>query len=510
MSLTSLIRPLFLPRAKSSLRAAVNCETSQRSLLAHMIAVASNTYWAAIHNFHSVRSYEEFAEKCPVTPYRRLRPEVMKMIAGRANILWPGTCRRFAQSSGTSDGASKYIPVTDASLSMCHFAGPRAVVAHYLLHHPESRMFDGKAFILGGSFASNIATPKGVKIGDLSAQLIDRVPSLVNLVRIPKKSVALLPDWNKKLPLLVESSLNCNVTNLSGVPSWFLTLLKEVLAAKGVSTLAEVWPDLEVFFHGGISFAPYRQQYEEITRGLNMNFVDTYNASEGFFAFQDSPESEAMFMLMDCGVFYEFQPLDTDLPPLPAWKVEKDKIYSLIITAVNGLWRYPLGDTVRIESVEPLKITITGRTKSFINAFGEELMVFNADAAIARTCSQTHASVANYTAAPVFASRNSKGRHEWIIEFNTMPDSIDHFAALLDLNLTLENSDYRAKRAGNIFLDPLSITVAPQGLFDKWLSLNGGKLGGQRKIPRLANDRHIIDSMLDILNQQTTQTTTIS
>lgn len=501
MGITRFIRPFMLGRANHMLDACADPESTQRRVLASLLTTAKDT--EAVRNMALVGScrYEDFAEAKPLTPYDVIRQDVMRMIAGERDILWPGRCRWYAQSSGTSDGRSKYIPVTDQSLRRNHYPGASQAVAHYLLHNPKSRVFDGKALILGGSFntGQEPKRPHGVYVGDLSATLIRRITPLAELVRVPSRRIALMHDWSEKLPLLVRAAAAAKVSNLSGVPSWMLTVMRGVLAYTGASSLNDVWPGLEVFFHGGIGFEPYRQQYCDITDRDKMHFVNTYNASEGFFAVQNDPSDQAMLLLLDADVFFEFQPLDSDLTPVPAWQVEQGRVYSLVITASNGLWRYPIGDTVRIDSVAPLKISIAGRTKSYINAFGEELMVFNADAAITRTCSELDCAVANYTAAPVFTTARSHGRHQWLIEFSRAPRSLDEFAARLDHNLTLENSDYAAKRAHDIFLDPLSVMVAPQGLFDRWLARNGGKLGGQRKIPRLSNDRAVIDSMISMI-----------
>lgn len=373
--------------------------------------------------------------------------------------------------------------------------------------NPNSRIFDGKAFILGGSYANELNLKKDVVVGDLSANLINNINPLVNLVRIPGKRIALMEDWSKKLPALVEASRRQNVTNISGVPSWFLSVIKEVMRTEGAASIHDVWPNLEVFFHGGISFKPYRSQYEAITDSSKMHFVETYNASEGFFAVQTSFDTQAMLLLLDLGVFYEFIPLsdvdNSDPQTLTVDEVEAGRTYELVITACNGLWRYRIGDTVKVECTHPLKITIAGRTKHFINAFGEELMVHNADAALERACRDTGAAVANYTVAPVFATATTKGRHEWLIEFSRRPADINRFADTLDACLQKENSDYEAKRFQGIFIDRLSIVEARQGLFDDWLLKRSGRLGGQRKIPRLYNSRDIIDDMLE-MNKPTT------
>ena len=409
----------------------------------------------------------------------------------------------FAQSSGTSDGRSKYIPITRESFQWNHYVGSSDVVSHYLNLNPASRIFSGKAFILGGSFANNLQLKPGVRVGDLSANLIENMNPLANLVRIPSKQVALMEDWVEKLPMLVEASLNANVTNLSGVPSWFLTVLREVLKKSGKSCIHDVWPNLEVFFHGGIAFEPYRQQYEEICDMSKMHFLDTYNASEGFFAVQSDWDSEAMLLLLDVGVFYEFLPVEesnSDTPEVyPIWEIEQGRTYELIITAANGLWRYRLGDTVTIEQLNPVKITIAGRTHSFIHAFGEELMVHNADRAITLAAQETDAEVLNYTAAPVYSISGQRGHHQWLIEFAREPQDEERFMQLLDQHLREVNSDYDAKRSGDIFLAPPTLVVAPMGLFDRWLA-STGKLGGQRKVPRLNNNRTIIEQMLAIMS----------
>lgn len=490
---------MFAHRYKTWCEAAADIESSQRRQLAWLLAKGTGTMLGEQYHFNTIDRYETFRHRVPVVKYEQIRQLVMKMIDGQKDILWPGRITRFAQSSGTSDGKSKYIPVTPDSLRMNHYKGGFDCVAHYLNSNPGSRIFDGKAFILGGSFANELNLNDNVHVGDLSANLIDNINPLVNFIRVPSKKIALMADWTEKLPLLVENSMNANVTNISGVPSWFLTVLKTVLAEKGVTSIHDVWPNLEVFFHGGISMEPYRTQYSRITDPGRMHYVETYNASEGFFAIQTDPESHWLEAVPDNGMFFEFIPLDQIDEPfpdaVPAWKAEPGRTYALVITAANGLWRYSLGDTVTIQQTSPLKFTIAGRTKHFINAFGEELMVYNAEHAMAATCKQLGCEVANYTAAPVYAGDNSRGCHQWLVEFSRRPDSAKEFAAVLDHNLQAENSDYQAKRSGNIFLDPPSVVEANPGLFDKWLA-STGKLGGQRKVPRLCPDRRYIDPML--------------
>ena len=500
INLTPLARAIFSHRVKKSLRWVGDGEQAQRDQLAWLIAKARRTHWGESYHYEAIRSYEDFAQKVPVSTYEDLAPWIMRQLGGEKDVLWRGRVNRFAQSSGTSNGKSKYIPVTSDALQLCHYKGSSSVVAHYLNLYPDSRMFSGKGLILGGSFANEVDDlRKDARVGDLSAHLIDKVNSLVDIVRIPSKDIALMEDWEKKLPALVEASIGENITNLSGVPSWFLVLLKAVIEKAGATTIHEVWPNLEVFFHGGISFKPYRSQYAAITDVSKMRYIEAYNASEGFFAVQDTIDSRAMLLLLDLGVFYEFMPLDQlDNPSpqlVPMWKVEPGKVYGLVISSCNGLWRYAIGDTVKIESVNPVRISIAGRTKHFINAFGEELMVHNAEAAIAKVCDEMDCAILNYTVAPVYAADNSKGRHEWLIEFSKRPADLDMFATRLDELLQQENSDYQAKRYKGIFLDSLTIVEAKEGLFDCWLG-STGKLGGQRKVPRLANNRQFIEPML--------------
>lgn len=496
---TPFVRKHFVARLYDHLRYRDYADALQQGVLVKLIENASLTEMGRKYDFSSMRTYRDFATSVPLYRYEDLRPQIMRMVNGEANVLWRGKCFNFAQSSGTSDGKSKYIPITADALKKNHYRGASDVVSHYLNLNPDSRIFSGKAFILGGSFANELNLKPGTHVGDLSATLIQNINPLVNLFRVPGKRVALMPDWHEKLPALVEAALNENVTNLSGVPSWFLTVLKEVMAKKGVSCIHEVWPNLEVFFHGGIAFAPYREQYEKICDMGKMHFLDTYNASEGFFAVQSSWETTAMLLLLDIGVFYEFIPVadsaSSSPDVIPVWEVEAGQTYEMVITACNGLWRYRIGDTVTVEQTHPVKIRIAGRTKSFINAFGEELMVHNADAAITKASALTGAQVLNYTAAPVYAGDHSRGRHQWLVEFARMPSSKDEFMKILDQSLREVNSDYDAKRSGGIFLDAPELVVATPGLFDRWLG-STGKLGGQRKIPRLSNNRDIIEQML--------------
>ena len=505
INFTPLVRSHFQDRLQEHVRYINHADAVQQGELVRLIEKAALTRIGRKYDFSTIRTYRQFASTLPLYSYEDLRPQIMRMINGIKDELWPGRCMNFAQSSGTSDGRSKYIPVTGESFRWNHYVGASDVVSHYLNLNPESRIFSGKAFILGGSFANNLKLKPGVRVGDLSANLIENMNPFANLVRIPNKQVALMEDWTEKLPMLVDSAIGQNVTNLSGVPSWFLTVLREILDKTGKSCIHEVWPNLEVFFHGGIAFEPYRHQYEEICDMSRMHFLDTYNASEGFFAVQSDWSSEAMLLLLDVGVFYEFLPIeesDSETPEVyPIWEIEAGRTYELIITAANGLWRYRLGDTVTVEQLNPVKITIAGRTRSFINAFGEELMVHNADHAITMASQETDAEVLNYTAAPVYSQEGRKGHHQWLIEFERKPADESRFMQLLDQHLREVNSDYDAKRSGDIFLAAPSLVVAPAGLFDRWLA-STGKLGGQRKVPRLSNNRHIIEQMLAMMDKK--------
>jgi len=472
-------------------------ERVQAGELRRLLRAASATAIGRRYGFASLAGASDdamvarYSGEVPAHDYEDLRPLVMRMLGGERDLLWPGVTRNFAQSSGTSGGKSKYIPVTEASLRLNHFAGAADAVGSYLLHNPASRLFSGRALILGGSFANELTSlPAGVKVGDLSATLIDRTPAVAELLRTPGKRVALMADWDVKLPALVEDALRHRITSLSGVPSWFLILLREVMRRAEVDSLHDIWPGLEVFFHGGISFKPYRAEYEGFTDPRRMHFMETYNASEGFFAVQTDPARPGgMHLLLDRGVYYEFSPMMTDGSwgtPLPLAEVAEGRTYAMVISAPNGLWRYCPGDTVRFLSTRPPVIEITGRTKSFINAFGEELMEHNAEEAMARVCRSMGVRVADYTAGPVYAADGRRGRHCWLVEFTEAPADMAAFAAKLDAELQRVNSDYQAKRAGGIFLDPPEVRPMEPGHFARWLATHGsGKLGGQRKVPRL-------------------------
>lgn len=507
MGITKLARPIFLERAKQIERYSTDAVSIQREVLRRLLKKAENTEYGRNHLFNNTVSYEQFAKNVPVNTYEELKGDIDRMRHGEANILWPEQVKWYAKSSGTTNDKSKFIPVTSVGLQKIHYAGGTDVVALYLKNHPESKLFDGKALILGGSHSPNYNLPNSL-VGDLSAILIENINPFVNLVRVPKKKTALLSDFELKRDRIAHEVMNKNVTNLSGVPSWMLSVLVRVMELKGVNTLDEIWPNLEVFFHGGIAFAPYRPQYEQIIKSSKMHYMETYNASEGFFGIQDNPDDKSLLLMIDYDIFYEFCPMEamsddgTVADPskiVPLEGVELYKNYAMIISTSCGLWRYLIGDTVSFTSRNPYKFIITGRTKHFINAFGEELIVDNAEQGLEHACKVTGAEIAEYTAAPFFMDDNAKCRHQWLIEFKKEPEDIENFAAILDTKLQQLNSDYEAKRYKSITMQQLEIVKAKPGLFNQWLK-NAGKLGGQHKVPRLSNSRKIIEELLFLQN----------
>ena len=497
MSLTQIIGKVFVPRQRALEKHLNGGKALQLAVLEHLIHTAKDTEYGLNHAFSGINGYDDFTTHVPVNTYEELKGDIDRMRQGEADILWPGRVKWYAKSSGTTNDKSKFIPVSSEGLQKIHYAGGRDSVALYLRNNPKSRMFDGKGLILGGSHAPNYNLP-GSLVGDLSAILIENINPLVNLVRVPKKQTALLSDFEIKREKIAREAMTKNVTNISGVPSWMLSVLTCMMEMTGKTHLEEVWPNIEVFFHGGVAFTPYRKQYEQLITSTNMHYMETYNASEGFFGIQDDPTDKAMMLMLDYGVFYEFIPMDGG-DPVPLWGVETGKNYAMVISTSCGLWRYEIGDTVQFTSTNPYKFIISGRTKHFINAFGEELIVDNAEQGLAYACEQTGAEVSEYTAAPVFMDANAKCRHQWLIEFAKRPQDLQRFSDLLDKRLQEINSDYEAKRYKDITLQHLEIVEARQNLFNDWLKLRG-KLGGQHKVPRLSNSRDIIEQLLK-LNQ---------
>ena len=501
--LTKTISLFFRPRQQVLRHYAERADDLQHQQLRYLLTTAKNTEWGKRYDFSSIRTWRDFQARIPVQNYETLKEDIARMIDGESNILWPTPVRWFAKSSGTTNDKSKFLPVSQEILKKTHYQGGFDSVALYLENTPGSRFFLHKGLILGGSHAP-APLNKQVHCGDLSAVLLQNLNPLVNLVRVPSKKIILMDEWESKIKAIVESTSHADVNSLSGVPSWMLVLIRAVLRHTGREYLTDVWPNLEVFFHGGISFEPYREQYKALIPSDRMHYMETYNASEGFFGIQNDPTDHSLLLMLDYGIFYEFIPfeeVESDNPTvLPLESVEVGKNYAMLISTPGGLWRYEIGDTVRFTSLRPYKFVISGRTKHYINAFGEELMVDNADKALARTCQQTGARVKDYTAAPLFLLDKAKGRHQWLIEFEVMPPSIPEFAALLDRELQALNSDYEAKRYKEISLQPLEVVVASKDSFYEWLKRKG-KAGGQHKIPRLSNSRAIFEAIEEISNK---------
>ncbi len=498
MNITRLVRPIFSPRIKKIENYATEAEEIQMKVLRSLIAAAKDTEWGRQHYFKDVDTYEQFAAACPVSDYDALKASIDRMRHGERDVLWPGRVDWYAKSSGTTSDKSKFIPVSRQGLKDTHYAGGFDSVSLYLHNTPESRLFDGRALVLGGSHASNYNVKHSL-VGDLSAILIENMNPLVNYVRVPSKKTALLADFELKRERIAREAMHRDVRSLSGVPSWMLSVLDHMLEISGCETIDELWPRLEVFWHGGVAFTPYREQYRRIIRSSHMHYMETYNASEGFFGIQSNPADKALLLMIDYGVFFEFIPmseLGNEQPTVvPLWGVKPGQNYAMVISTSSGLWRYLIGDTVRFTQTNPYKFIISGRTKSFINAFGEELVVDNAEQGLARACAATGAEVLEYTAAPVFMDAEGHCRHQWLLEFAKEPADKAAFAQMLDKALQDINSDYEAKRFKNITLQPLELITARSGLFNDWLK-SRGKLGGQHKVPRLSNDRKIIDELL--------------
>ena len=475
----------------------------QRDVLLELLKQAAKTEYGNRFGFNSIKTIEEFQKRVPIVDYETLKPYIDRLRRGEEKLLWPTEIRWFAKSAGTTQSKSKFIPVSNEALKDCHFRGARDVIAIYMNLYPNNNLLSGKGFTLGGSHQVDNFNMKSF-YGDLSAILIENQPWWAEFIRTPSQKVALIPDWEEKLEKLTQETLNENVTSLAGVPSWNMVMIKHLLSYTGKSNLLEIWPNLELFMHGGVSFVPYREQFQKVIPTPNMHYMETYNASEGFFAIQDDPTSDSMLLMLDYGIFYEFVPLHELSNPNPVAltvaDVEVGKNYAMVISTNSGLWRYLIGDTVTFTSKAPHRIKITGRTRHFINVFGEEVIIDNAERALEKACKVTGALIAEYTAAPVFMGTDRKGCHEWLIEFEKQPGSIDEFARVLDSALCEANSDYEAKRAKNVTLDFPIVQAATPGTFFEWMRQRG-KLGGQNKVPRLSNTREYIDELLAIHNR---------
>ena len=475
----------------------------QQEVFFKLIETASRTTWGIQYAYDSISSIKDFKERVPISTYDDIKPYIARLREGEQNLLWPSEIKWFAKSSGTTSDKSKYIPVSNESLEDCHFRGGKDVIAFYTRERPENAILKGKGLTLGGSAEVNKFSNKSF-YGDLSAVLIENLPFWAQFIRTPAAEIALIPDFEEKIEKIIDHTLQENVTSIAGVPSWNLVLLRAILEHTGKSNILEVWPNLELFTHGGISFAPYREQYQKLIPSDTMTYLETYNASEGFFGIQDDLDSDDMLLMLDLGIFYEFIPMDRfhekQPPTLTVGEVEKGVNYAMVISTNGGLWRYLIGDTVVFTSLYPHKIKISGRTKFYINAFGEEVIEDNAEKALMEACNRTGAVVKEYTAGPLFMSVESKGAHQWMIEFETPPADLDRFRDVLDHSLCSLNSDYEAKRYKNITLEAPKIKALEPGVFYKWMQKRG-KLGGQNKIPRLANDRKYLDELTDILSR---------
>ncbi len=468
----------------------------QEELLLNLIQTAENTAIGKQYDFNSIKSYQTFTERIPISTYEDLEPNIDKTRKGEQNILWPTPIKWFAKSSGTTNAKSKFIPVSNEALENCHYKASKDLLSLYLNNNENSQLFTGKSLRLGGS--KQLYENNNTYFGDLSAILIENMPIWAEFSSTPSNKVSLMSDWETKLGAIINETKIENVTSFAGVPSWMLVLLNKLLEETGKQNLLEIWPNLEVYFHGGVSFDPYREQYQKIIPSSAFQYYEIYNASEGFFAIQDLNNSNDLLLMLDYGIFYEFIPMDKFGTPeqtaIRLDEVELNKNYAIVITTNSGLWRYLIGDTVRFTSLNPYRIRVTGRTKHHINVFGEELMIENTDQAIAKTCQLTQTEIVDYTVAPVFMNGKEKGAHEWIIEFKKVPTNIDIFQKTLDETLQTLNSDYEAKRYNNMTLNPLIINVAKPNLFYDWLKKQD-KLGGQHKIPRLSNTRDYLEQL---------------
>ena len=473
----------------------------QAEWLRKLLANARATEWGKRYDFKSIQTPEQFRNRIPVNDYNSLRPFIDRLRRGEQNILWPSEIKWFAKSSGTTNDKSKFIPVSQEALEECHFKGGKDMLSIYCTNHPETRLFDGKAIAMGGSRQITEVNNESYYQGDLSAILIQNLPSWVEFLRTPNLSIALMDEWEDKIQMMAAETIQHDVTNISGVPSWTLLLFKRILEITGKQNLLEIWPNFELLIHGGVNFTPYKEQFHQLFPSDRVNYLETYNASEGFFGIQDRDHAEDMLLMLDYGVYYEFIPVDqleAEHPrTLTLAEIELQTHYALLITTNAGLWRYMIGDTIRFTSLSPYRIQITGRTRNFINAFGEELIVDNADKALAIACGRCHAILTEYTAAPVYLEGNKKGCHEWLIEFDRPPDDIAFFTNALDNALKSLNSDYEAKRYHDLLLEEPRIRIMPRGTFYHWMKING-KLGGQHKVPRLSNDRKYLEEILTL------------
>lgn len=473
---------------------------AQHDVLQDLITAGQYTYFGRKYHFSSLSSIKEFKKTIPIHEYEDLFPYINKMLNGEENILWNTPVNWFAKSSGTSGNKSKFIPVSEESLHNNHFKASKDVLTNYYKNFPSSNLLTGKGLVVGGSHQINQIN-ENIQYGDLSAVLMQNAPFWGQWLRTPELSVALLDDWQEKIEKLAHSTANENVTSIAGVPTWTLLLLKRILEIKKKSNIKEVWPNLELYINGGVSFIPYRDQFEKLI-GAPINYLEIYNASEGFFAGQESPSEDGMTLFTEHGIFYEFMPMEEYGKPNPSTiglnKVTLNKNYAIVISTTGGLWRYLIGDTISFTSINPYKIKVTGRVRNYINAFGEELIVENTDRAVALAAQKSNAIISDYTAAPIYFSEKNNGAHQWLIEFIQPPSDLSLFTKALDEALKNLNSDYEAKRQHDLALTLPVVTPLPNGTFNKWLE-SKNQMGGQHKIPRLSNERKIIESVLSLI-----------
>ncbi|HZF63553.1 MAG TPA: GH3 auxin-responsive promoter family protein [Chitinophagaceae bacterium] len=474
---------------------------AQKIVWQDLLAAGQYTEFGREHNFSSIQSLEDYKQSVAIQDYESFQPYIERMMMGEENVLWNTPVQWFAKSSGTTSDKSKFIPVSEESLKDNHYKASKDVLSFYYASHPESDLLTGKTLVIGGSHQINHLNEE-VHYGDLSAVVMQNSPFWSNWIRTPDLSIILMDEWESKIEKLAQATVSENVTSMAGVPTWLIVLLKRILEITGKKTIKEVWPSLELYMHGGVSFVPYKQQFEQLI-GAPINYLEMYNASEGFFAGQDDVEKEGMLLMCDHGVFYEFLPVEewetNSRKTLQLNEVEIGKNYALVITTNGGLWRYLIGDTIQFTSLTPYRVKVSGRMKHYINAFGEELIIDNSDKAIAIACQKTGARVKDYTAAPVYFSTENNGAHEWLIEFEAHPNNLQEFISELDTALKMVNSDYEAKRYKNIALRMPLIHPVAEHTFVNWLS-SKGKLGGQHKVPRLSNDRSFLEEIKQFSN----------
>jgi hypothetical protein len=502
LSLINVILKTVLKRRISQIERFIKFpHETQQDLIIRLLGQAKNTEWGRKFQYKNIHSAEEFKSRVPVSTYEDIFPYIERLMKGEQNILWPSKITWFSKSSGTTNSKSKFIPVSKEALHDCHYKGGKDLISMYFNNYPESHMFKGKGLAIGGSYVANPMNSKSY-YGDVSAVIMQNLPLWAQFVRTPNRKIALMDEWESKIEKMARVTIKKNVTNISGVPTWTIILLERILQITGKKNILEVWPEFEVFFHGAVAFSPYKSIFKKLLPGDKINYIETYNASEGFFGIQDRLHSDEMLLMLDYGVYYEFIPVEEYESENPRTvslhEVEINKNYAMVISTNAGLWRYKIGDTIRFTSISPYRIKISGRTKHFINAFGEELIIENAEAAITEASNKTGAIINDFTAAPVYFDDNRRGSHEWVIEFSKEPHNLNDFSTILDETLKEVNSDYEAKRYKDIALQKPLIRKVPQGTFYNWMKRRG-KLGGQNKVPRLSNNRDYVEDLLQNL-----------